>query len=136
MPDMQPARPANPQPVTSKPDPNAPISLTPDALRTLVEEIKKPYVDREAEARKTADRDRLRRDERDRLAAIAAAQEACPHVREDNSSAIAWYPFSSPAGSTVMGVCQRCNLTLKPGHPRYEALMRIPTRTGVMNGLV
>lgn len=113
-----------------------PIALTPDALRVLVEEIKKPYVDREAEARRLADRERLRRDERERLEAIRAGQEACGHVREDNSSAIAWYPFTNPAGTTVIGVCQRCNLTLKDDHPRYHELMRIPTRTGVMNGLM
>lgn len=115
---------------------DTPIALTPDALRVLVEEIKKPYVDREAEARRLADRERLRRDERERLAAIRASQEACGHVREDNSSAIAWYPFSNPSGTVVIGVCQRCNLKLDASHPRYHEMLKIPTRTGVMNGLL
>lgn len=118
----------------AEPAPMLPMSA--DAIRVLVEEMRKPYVDREAEARKAAARARLQQDEKERMEALAVMQEACAHVREDSSSAVAWYPFQNTRGTVTIGVCQRCNLTLRPSHPKYLDMLKVPTRTGVMNGLM
>lgn len=125
--------------MTDKPQAPAPageLKLTQAQLIELLREARKPYVDEDAAAQKEREREKLRASERERLENIAAEQEACAHLREDNSSAIAWMPMRNKAGTITVGVCQRCQLVVAPDHPRWGELIRVPTRTGVMAGLI
>lgn len=94
-------------------------------LSKVIEEAKKPYVDLDAEARKLRDRKRLQEERTRQEALRKAREESCAHMREDNTSAIAWMQNSD---GIWRGVCQRCNALFTPEHPKYVELIRIPTR--------
>lgn len=103
-------------------------SMSPDQMAlfmALVQEMKKPYVDEDVVARKLRDKERLQNERRIAVANIEAAQDACTHLRDDNTSRIAWIDNSD---GIRRGVCQACNVTLAPGHHAYERMRRIPTR--------
>lgn len=100
-------------------------AVTLDAVKAIIEESKKPYKDPEAEARKERDRRRIR-EERARQEKLRQEREAaCSHMREDNTSAIAWMQNSD---QVTRGVCQRCNALITPSHEEYLRLLRVPTR--------
>jgi hypothetical protein len=107
--------------------PAAPVQMDQSTLLRMIEEMKKPYVDPDQAARKQRDRERLRAERERQESLRQAAQDACPHMREDNTSAIAWMTNSD---GITRGVCQRCNALFTPEHPRYMQLIRIPVRSG------
>ena len=111
------------------------LSLTKDDLSYLlskvIEESKKPYVDANVEAQKVRNRERIRGERAEQEANRAAREAACAHMREDNTSAVAWMQNSD---NIWRGVCQRCNALFTPSHPDYAALIRIPTRAIVSVG--
>ncbi len=106
------------------------IPLTSDVLKTILEEVKKPYIDPELVARKERDRLRMRDEQKKAIAHKQKVADACGHIREDNTSAIAWMQNSD---FVTRGVCQRCNTLFQPGHKDYIRLLKIPVgRQGVI----
>lgn len=118
------------------------IAMTEDALVRLAEAIKTPYRDPVVEERKAKQRKAMIA-ERDAMNASRAQEIAnCSHLREDNTSCIAWHEFAigrHPSGEirkAYKGVCQHCNGFFEPGHPEYTALLRIPTRSAATSVMV
>lgn len=108
------------------------IALTPQVLKEILAEVKRPYIDEEAIARKERDRLRLRREQKRAVDYKKKIAEACGHIREDNTSAIAWMQNSD---LVTRGVCQRCNSLFQPGNKDYIRLIKIPVgRQGVVYG--
>jgi|SRR3990167_1978181 len=109
-------------------DPKDNIPLTFQQLKDLLAEARKPHIDPAEEAKKLSQRDRVHTSELRRRAAEKRRWEACVHLREDNTSCIAWMRNSD---GIVRGVCQRCQCPFVPTHPDYERLIRIPTGASV-----
>lgn len=107
------------------PTPEPKVELSRDQLLELLTEIKKPYVDPKAEAEKEKDRAQMRAQIAENEALREAREANCTHMREDNTSAVAWMQHSD---GIWRGVCQRCNGRLYPGHARYAEMIKIPTR--------
>jgi hypothetical protein len=93
--------------------------------KAIAEGLKEAKRDPELEARKARDRQRIREERGRQEANQRAIQDNCPHLREDNTSAVAWMRNSD---DITRGVCQRCNALFTPEHPEYLRLIRIPTR--------
>jgi transposase-like protein len=108
-------------PETKPAEANVPASIIADIVR----EMKKPYIDPDVQARKERDRQRLRHEEELATAERKERQSNCPHVRQDNTSVIAWMTNSD---NVTRGVCQRCNKLFTPEDPDYIKFIRIPTR--------
>jgi len=77
--------------------------------------------------KKEAMRDRLRGEQARSKEAMRLREEGCSHLREDNTSAIAWMATSD---GRVPGTCQHCGTVFHDTHPRYSELRRIPTHRG------
>lgn len=78
------------------------------------------------EQQKEAARMRLRQQQKEDAQVRKMREDSCIHMREDNTSVIAWMQNSD---GVVRGVCQRCNTCFDPSHPRYVELRRIPYRS-------
>lgn len=116
------------------PDNKQALTLTSEQLKellaTVVAEGKKPYVDEVEEARKEKNRLRLRQSQAEIDAKKKWLRENCTHLREDNTSAIAWMQNTD---TKIRGFCMHCNTKFEPGDHDYERLLRIPTRsTGII----
>ena len=119
----------------SEPESSAPLDSTPAAtltgaqlqnlLATVIEEARKPYIDKDAAELKEKRRLRLRAAMLEMQAAEKARQENCTHLREDNTSVIAW--MTNTDGVT-RGFCPHCTAVIDEDHPQRAALLRVPTR--------
>jgi hypothetical protein len=104
-----------------------------ELIKTLIAEVtkenKKPYVDEDVVAKKLAARTRLRAEQAEMVRNIEAMQAACSHLREDNTSAVAWAEnFHRAKGFYIKeGPCQRCSKNFHPGVEGYEDIIRIST---------
>jgi len=121
-------------------DVNAPVQLTALELTKIISEAveaaKKPYLDPIIEQRKIKARETMRLQREESLADEAATQNACPHVRDDNTSTIAWINnyHRSLKEYHREGFCQRCGKPFKPGDINYAHFASIPTgRGGIVN---
>lgn len=106
----------------------ADATMTVEAVRELLRESRKPYVDPEAQAAKERGRQRNRQAEHRRQEQDQMRWERCAHLREDGTSSIAWLRNSD---LVTRGVCQRCLCPFAPDQPSPEAYakyLRIPTR--------
>lgn len=101
------------------------IEMTREALLEAIAELKKPYVDPQEEAERLRRRKQMAAKVKAGAERRKARQNRCSHVRGDNTSAIAWLENSD---HVIRGVCQHCNATITPEHPRYAELLRIPDR--------
>lgn len=105
------------------------ISITQEQLLELLKAANAPHVDEKAVARK----EKARQDMRDGQAAMEAGKRAaesnCSHLRDDNTSRIAWAANYHPKRNVYIteGFCQYCNKHFKPGVDQYEQYIRIPT---------
>jgi hypothetical protein len=78
------------------------------------------------EHQKEAARLRLRAQQKEDAVIRKMREDSCIHMREDNTSVIAWMQNSD---GIVRGVCQRCNTCFDPSHANYVNLRRIPYRS-------
>ena len=101
------------------------VVMTPDQLESLVKAARAPIVDEAALRSKEQSRLRLREKITKKARNDEAKYALCGHLREDNTSRIAWMTNSD---GIRRGVCQFCNMTCGPDHPEYDRLIRIPTR--------
>lgn len=105
-------------------------------MKVLIEEMRKPHIDQEVVARNERARQRLRDQRRDSEAAIEAVWNSCSHMREDNTSRVAWIEnFHRAIGRYVIeGFCQACNKPFRPGVVGYEAMLKIPVgKAGIVS---
>jgi hypothetical protein len=114
---------------------NQKVTLSKQELAALmnmtVDAFREAQKDPEAEAKKLAQRERLRGEQqRQREAAHQLELQCGNHCRLDGSSAIAW---ARQSDGITRGVCQHCNTTFDPSHERYAELLRIPTRVANLN---
>ena len=111
-------------------------TLSPELLRqlltTVIAEARKPYVDEDAEKLKHSRRMRLRASMLELKAAEKARQENCTHLREDNTSCIAWMVNTD---GITRGFCPHCTLVIGEDHPQRTALLRVPTRRPSIVGI-
>jgi len=114
---------------------SAGITLTAGQLETMLsrvlEEAKKPYVDPELAAKVLRARERVRQANADMIAAEKVTQANCGHLREDNTSAIAWMLNSD---EVWRGVCMHCRKLYTPEDTDYARVIKIPTRTARSGG--
>jgi hypothetical protein len=113
-----------------------PVTLTMGALKemltTLVVEMKKPHVDPDIVARNEATKARMRAQRAQSERDLEAEQLNCSHLREDNTSRIAWHePFQVSKQLYVKeGFCQGCNRHFHPGmkdRNEYIHWLKVPT---------
>jgi len=106
-----------------------PVTLTMEQLRTILEDIKRPYVDPEVEARLQRARARIRAQREQSEGERKAREAACPHVRRDGTSTVAWLTTPASDGITpfTRGVCQRCIKLFLPGDPDFARMIAVPT---------
>jgi len=101
------------------------VVMTPEQLESLVRAARAPVRDEAALRSKEESRQRMR----DRIAQKRRNDEAkyrdCGHMREDNTSRMAWMNNSD---GVRRGVCQLCGMQCAPDHPEYNQLIRVPTR--------
>jgi hypothetical protein len=103
-----------------KDEKEAPVVITLSALKemlsTLVAEMKKPVVDHELVARNLAAKLRLRAQREESKRDLDAIQNACPHLRGDGTSTIAWATNYHRARQLYVqeGPCQHCNKFFHP----------------------
>lgn len=105
------------------------------ALKLIIEEMKKPYVDEEAVARKEKARESLRAERAEAERRTKARQDSCSHLRDDNTSRVAWIQLYHVAKKLYVreGYCQQCNKHFAPGVEGYEAMLRIPVgKSGIV----
>jgi hypothetical protein len=104
-------------------------------MKVLIEEMRKPYVDPDVVARNERARQRLREQRAEDEANVEARWNQCSHMREDNTSRVAWIENFHRAISryVIEGFCQQCNKPFRPGVAGYEAMLRIPVGK---NGIV
>ena len=97
-------------------------------IAAIAEAMKKPYVDPEITARNERARVRLREQREEAEQNIAAIQNQCSHMRDDNTSRVAWITNYHRARSLYIteGFCQACNKHFKPGINGYEAMLKVP----------
>jgi hypothetical protein len=120
-----------------------PITLTMGALKemlsALVAEMKKPHVDLELVARNEAVRQRMRRQREQSAKDLDAVQDSCSHMREDNTSRVAWAEnFVRDRQLYVKeGFCQLCNKHYHPNMKRpheYAEMLKVPVgKAGIIN---
>lgn len=111
------------------------LSALKDMMSALVAEMKKPFVDPDIVARNLAAKMRLRAQREESERDLAAIQDSCPHMRDDNTSAVAWHEQFWRARKLYIreGFCQRCNKHFFPGLPGYVEMLRVPTgKAGVI----
>lgn len=117
------------QPVVSQPA--QPVQMDTATLLKMIEELKKPYVDPKIVEAKERQRLALREERKRSEENRKAREAACSHLREDNTSRIAWMQNSD---LVTRGVCQSCNALFQPGHPDYMRLIKIPVgRAGIIS---
>ena len=101
------------------------VVMTPDQLESLVKAARAPIVDEAALRSKEDSRLRMREKIALKRRKDEAKYAACGHLRDDNTSRIAWMTNSD---GVRRGVCQFCGMTCAPDHKEYDRLIRIPTR--------
>ncbi len=119
-----------PEQESNAPTAEAPgVSLSPKQLESMlaavIEEARKPVVDKEAQVRRENQRLRLRKVLLEDKAAERFRQDACTHLREDNTSCIAWQVNSD---GVTRGFCPHCLLVVDEHYPKRQELLRIPTK--------
>jgi hypothetical protein len=104
-------------------------------IKAIAEAMKTPYVDPEIAARNLRAKTRLR-DERELAEANKASiEDQCSHMREDNTSRVAWIVNYHTARKLYIteGFCQLCNKHYRPGVAGYEAMLKLPVgKAGVI----
>ena len=102
--------------------------LTIEQLQALIETMRKPYVDPEVTARNERARQRLRDQREEAEANKRLIEDSCSHMREDNTSRIAWIEnFHRARGLYIKeGFCQACNKHYRPGVAGYEHIINVP----------
>ena len=125
-----------------KDEKETPVVLTMSALKemmsALIAEMKKPYIDPDLVARNLAAKLRLRAQREESERDLAAIQDACPHMRDDNTSAIAWANNFHRARKLYVteGPCQRCNKFFHPwmkSNAEYIHWLKVPVgKAGVI----
>ena len=106
----------------------ATVSVPLEAVRELMLDLRKPYVDPEVQAAKDRNRQRVRQAESRRHEQDQVRWDRCAHLREDGTSSVAWLRNSD---NITRGVCQRCLCPFSPTEPSpevYAKYLRIPTR--------
>jgi hypothetical protein len=116
---------------TSEPTMNITMSALKEMLSALVAEMKKPHVDPELVARNEAVRLRMRKQREQSEKDLEATQDSCSHMREDNTSRVAWAEnFVRDRQLYVKeGFCQLCNKHYHPGMKRkheYAEMLKVP----------
>lgn len=108
---------------------SAGISLTHEQLLELLKAANAPHVDEKAVARKEKARAQMRQETAAMEAGKRAAENNCSHLRDDNTSRIAWAENYHVARNLWIreGFCQMCNKHFKPGVDQYEQFFRVPT---------
>lgn len=120
-------------------EPTSPMTFSPEQLamiKLIMQEARKPFVDEDVVKRNEAARIRMREQREDSEAMTAARQDACSHLREDNTSRVAWHQFHHVAKKLFIyeGYCQLCNKHYFPGVPGYELMIKIPSgKPGIMS---
>ena len=92
-------------------------------LTTVIEEARKPVVDKESQARREAQRLRLRKVLLEEKEAERRRQDNCSHLREDNTSCIAWQVNTD---GVTRGFCPHCTLVIDEHYKDREKLLKIP----------
>jgi len=109
----------------------------PDLLQmfaaAIAQGMRQAQIDPEKEAKKARWRERLRKERADAEANRIQRESDCPHMREDNTSVIAWFRFND---GVTRGVCQRCDKRFNPyledgrtPDPDYARMIKIPTKS-------
>lgn len=88
------------------------VAFTPEKLKMLVEELKKPYVDPAAEAREQRERAKTREDYRKMLLAKQERQKRCRH--KDDNEAWAFSLIHNYPDRKVRGICMHCDVMVGP----------------------
>lgn len=112
-------------------------SLSPEQvemMKVLIDQMKKPYVDEQAEARKERQRQQLRAQRIASEKQIKAMQDSCNHLRDDGTSRVAWADNFHVAIQRFVheGFCQLCNKHFAPGVEGYEQIVRVPSKVGMI----
>jgi hypothetical protein len=105
-------------------------------MKILIEEMRKPYVDQDVVARNEAARQRLRAQRTESEANIEAVWNSCSHMREDNTSRVAWITNFHRARNLYIteGFCQACNKPFRPGVKGYEEMLKMPVgKAGIVS---
>lgn len=96
----------------------------------IMQEARKPYIDPNVEERNERSRQRLRNERENYERNKAAIENSCSHLREDNTSRVAWITNFHAARPTnpyiTEGFCQLCQKHFRPGVEGYEAMLKIP----------
>jgi len=117
---------------TDEPKLNITMSDLKDMMAALVAEMKKPHVDPDIVARNEATKVRMRAQREESERDLEAIQNSCSHLREDNSSRIAWQEQFIRATKlyVIDGFCQNCNKHFHPNMKNpseYAKWLKIPT---------
>lgn len=112
------------------------LSITAEDLKEIlaaaIAQGQKPYVDPEKVRQAEAAKARIAKQRETSERETEARQSACSHLREDNTSRIAWNQFHHVERQLYIweGFCQMCNKHFFPGmKPKgeYERMIRVPS---------
>lgn len=116
------------------------MALIREIVSSAVEASKKPYVDQDEVAKKERARQRLRDQRKEAQEQIEAIQNGCNHLRDDNTSRVAWITNFNRQRQLYIteGFCQLCNKHYHPGMKEgsavYEAMLRVPVgKAGIIS---
>lgn len=104
-------------------------------IKAIAEAMKTPYIDQSAVENKERARIRLRQERDMAEKSKAAIEDSCSHVREDNTSRVAWITnhWRSIDRYVTEGFCQLCNKHYRPGVEGYAEMLKIPVgKAGVI----
>jgi hypothetical protein len=129
---------ANQQNVTNAEE-NVNLSKTDLAglIAAAIKAAREPIVDEAKEASLARNKERMRTQLAESAASVVAAQNNCSHLREDNTSRVAWAEnfVASRKLFVKEGFCMACGKHYKPGVEGYAEALRIPTgRQGLIRG--
>lgn len=105
-------------------------SMTPDAIKSIIAEAKKPYVDEEALARDKRERVQFSRDYHEGKKVTDERRRNCPHRHPNGQNALG-VQHNMPDG-LGRGLCPICADVLHP--QRYEYMA--PNRDGSENKII
>lgn len=106
-------------------------------IREAVESAKAPYIDPAKESQIARNKQRMQDQLAESAESIKAGQDNCSHLREDNTSRVAWAVNYVVAKKLYIkeGFCQACNKHFAPGVDQYGEMLRVPTgRQGLIQG--
>jgi hypothetical protein len=89
-------------------------AFTPEMLKTLITEMKKPYVDEAMLAREKREAEKTKRDMDQQRILVAKAQSLCRHKYKNGGWAIATV-HNFPDRQT-RGQCNHCRIWIEPAH--------------------